>query len=255
MKHLLLFLLPAALLTAPALAQHTEFSGRAALGLSCFAGAGTTADATVQGAFLDAGTTGYTTSPYGRLLGAGFGAGLRAQHVGRRGRLAALEIGYDQSYSRAQVRLYDFTPANYVGPFPLTEAATGTSRLRMQAVPVFAGLGQRFGGEGALQFDAMVGPEWAFLLAAHEAGQGTHGGGINPVGTAWQSAASHPLAERHDWRLRADLTAWYHRLGLTANYALGLTNLRDALADVPAYYIAGPVHSRTLRLGAVYRLP
>ncbi len=254
MKKPLLLLLLAVGPAAPALAQHLELSGRAAPSLACFAGAGTRAAATVRGNFFDASPNGRTNNPYGQRLGVGFGASVRAQHVGRRGLLAALEGGYNQAASRADVRTYDGTPLFYLGPAPLTEVADGTTRLRMRAVPVFAGVGQRLGGTGAVQVDALVGPEWAVLLAAHEAGQGTHGGPFSPAGTAWQTDAPHPLARRHDWRLRADLTAWYRRLGLTASYALGLTDLRDALADVPAYEVPGPVHSRTLRVGLAYRV-
>jgi hypothetical protein len=253
MKTSLLWLFPV-LLATPALAQRTEFSGQVHLGLFRFAGTGTQRATTINKDFSEpASPAAYAPNPYGSSWGAGVGASVRAQHVGARGLLAALDLGYDYSRSRAAVTRFDVTPPGYVGPAALTEAATGMAHLRVPQLAGFAGFGQRL-SYGDVQLDALAGPELAVLLAARETGDGTHGGTYNPVSTAWTLDTPYTLAHQLDWRLRADVTAWYHRLGLTASYAWGLTNLQNALADVPDYETNGAVHSRTLRFGMAYRL-
>ncbi|MFD1469271.1 hypothetical protein ACFQ48_13645 [Hymenobacter caeli] len=245
MKKILL-LLPLLALAKPAAAQHVEFSGRAGLGLLRFDGNGAAATTLAADQDNDGSTAGdFTINPVGKRAGFGFGASIRAQHVGGRGLLAALEVGYDRLQSQTDVTgYYPF----YDTGFP-PNAASGTTKLRVQSVPIFAGIGQRVGKAGAVQLDAVIGPEWAVLWGAREKGQGSYTT-LGPAGT-WQTDNAVQLTKKHDFRLRADLTAWYHRLGLTASYALGLTALRSE----SAYVSDEDARSRTLRLGVAYRLP
>jgi len=121
-------------------------------------------------------------------------------------------------------------------------------------LPLFAGIGRRFHGSGRLQLDVLVGPELALLLAAAEKGSGTHSGSYQPVETPWQIDVSPAVSRRADLRVRADFTAWYQRLGLNVSYAWGLTDLQTELDSFPNSYIAGDVHSQTVRIGVAYRL-
>jgi len=246
----MLLLLPALCVT-PALAQNVEFSGRAGVNLLRFSGEGATASALAVDQDNSFSTPGdYTFNPCGKKLGAGFGASVRAQRVGQRGLLAAVEVGYDWLQSRTSVdRYYPFYDTGFA-PNP----ATGTTQLRVQQASVFAGIGQRFGkGRGAVQFDVAVGPEWAVLFGVREKGQGTYST-LGPD-EAWQTDNAIRLARKQDVRLRADFTAWCHRLGLTASYAVGLTNHQDDFRyDFAGIYPNGAVYSRTLRLGLAYRL-
>jgi hypothetical protein len=259
MKNFLL-LVPLALLTQPVWAQHTEVSVRAGLILANFLGSGATAAGTAKGDFFDAATPPafhidpYIRNPYSRRLGAGVSASLRVQRVGLGGGLLALEAGIDQAQSHSRITLFDGTPLLWMGPYQLTEPATGSARLRRWMVPFFAGLGRRFHGSGPLQLDVLVGPELALLFATSEKGSGTHSGTYQPVETPWQIDVSRSIRRRAVLHLRADFTAWYQRLGLNGSYAWGITDLQTELADYPDASIAGSVHSQTLRVGIAYRL-
>ncbi|MBO2033541.1 hypothetical protein J4D99_19260 [Siccationidurans ginsengisoli] len=154
---------------------------------------------------------------------------MRAQYVGARDWLATLDLGYDYARSRAAVTRFDFPPPHYAGP--LTVAATGAAHLRMTQL---AGFGQRL-GHGRVQVDALAGPELAVLLAAREMGEDTHDDTFITTSPAWTINTPYSLAHQLDWRVRADVTGWYHRWGLSASYAWELTDLRNVLADVPDY--------------------
>ena len=254
MRTFLLWFFPV-LLATPALAQRTEFSGQVHLGLFRFAGNGTQRATTINKDFSEpASPAAYAPNPYGSSWGTGVGASVRAQYVGEKSWLAALNLGYDDARSRAAVMRFDVTPPGYVGPSPITVAATGAAHLRVTQLTGFAGFGRRL-GHGRVQVDALAGPEGAVLLAARETGSGTHDDAFSKAGTAWTIDTPYPVAHQLDWRVRADATAWYQRWGLAATYAWGLTDLRNALADVPDYETNGAVHSRTLRFGLAYRLP
>ena len=256
----LLLLASLALLTQPVWAQHTEVSVQARLVLTNFLGSGATATGTAKGDFFDAATPPafhidpYLRNPYSRRMGAGVSASLRAQRVGSEGGLLALEAGIDQAQSHSRVTLFDGTPLRWMGPYPLTESATGSVQLRRWVLPLFAGIGRRFHGSGRLQLDVLVGPELALLLAAAEKGSGTHSGSYQPVETPWQIDVSPAVSRRADLRVRADFTAWYQRLGLNVSYTWGLTDLQTELDSFPDSYIAGDVHSQTVRIGVAYRL-
>ena len=97
-KHVLL---PLLILALPAAAQHVEFLGRAGVGLLRFGGNGAAATTLAADKDNDGSTAGdFTINPVGKRAGLGFGASIRAQYVGSRGLLAALEAGYDWQQSQ-----------------------------------------------------------------------------------------------------------------------------------------------------------
>lgn len=236
---------PLLALALPAAAQHTELIGRAGLGLFRFGGraAARVAGVSYYDDYFDGpGGSGY--SPYGRRLGAGFTLGGRGQRVGRRNGLAALEVGYDWLRSRMAVDLVSYSPAIYSSRGPVGYAADGTVQLRTQHLTAFLGLGHRF-QVAAAELDLLAGPEVAYVFGGREQGNGTYNGG-----TPWTiNQDNRGSFNRADARLRADLTAWYQRVGLTASYAHGLINYQGGLVGA-----SREVYSRTLRLGLAYRL-
>ncbi len=238
-KHYLLAA-PALLLAAPVLGQTIEYSGRASVGFSAFRGSSTTTITPVITTNDGSSESSRAFSPYGKNLGTGFGASLRAQRVGRAGLLTALDLGFDRMQARADVSsIYYNGPGN-----SSTRAATGTVRLFTPAITAFGGVGWRLAG-GKLALDALVGPELAYVLDAREEGEGT-----SSVNGNWTSDLTRLPAHRLDFRLRGDLTVWRSRVGLTASYSGGFTNYQPATTAT-----AAPDASvRLLRVGLAYRL-
>ena len=230
-----LFLLPLLAFVAPAVAQHTELSGQVQLGLMRFGGA----DATGTTAVNYSCGRGYTNSPYGSQVGPGFSLGLQAQRVGQKNTLLAFAMAYDQMRSRISIgglNLYDGT-SNTLRP------ATGHTYLQTRAIAAALTLGHRFAlGSGSL--DVLAGPELAFVFGLHETGSGTYDGN-----QSWTTDVDRSGQLIIDPRLRAGLTYWCHRVGISSSYSHGFANYQAGLLG------ASPqVASRTWRLGLAYRL-
>ncbi|WP_375415920.1 hypothetical protein [uncultured Hymenobacter sp.] len=236
-KPLLLGLLLA--LAGPAAAQHTELIGRAGLGLLRFDGRDAARVSTVNyGGDFEEG--GYTNNPYGRRLGTGFGLAARGPRVGPRRGLVALEVGYDWLRSRTDIAYVDYFDQFGIARY----AATGTTHLLTNHIGAFLGLGRRFGLKSKnINLDVLAGPEAAFVVVLYEKGSGTFNGAAR-----WRTDRPRNGATA-DVRLRADLTAWHRRLGLTASYSHGLSNYRRNLDGLDQQ-----LYSRVLRLGLAYRL-
>ncbi len=237
MKKQLLLLLA---LAGPAAAQRTELSGRAGLSLFQFRGRDADATSHVNYSSFNGYEGGYTNNPYGRRLGTGFALGGRVQHVGRHRELVAFDLGYDWSRSRTAITVVDYFDGHANTPRP----ADGTTYLRTQNLTAFLGLGRRF-NIAAVGLDVLAGPEMAYVFGLREQGRGTYGGGA-----AWATESERRTSSATDLRLRADLTAWYQRVGVNASYSVGFLNYF-------AGYVGGRVpeaYSRTLRLGLAYRL-
>lgn len=236
-KHFLL--LPLLALAAPAAAQHTELMGRAGLGLMQFGGKSAAATSHVNYTNVNGFQAGYTNSPYGSRLGAGFALGARAQRVGSRSGLLALDFGFEQLQSRTAIEIVDY----YNGTSNTPRPATGTTSLQTRNLTAFLGVGHRFSVSG-VALDVLAGPELAYAFGFHEKGRGTYDGAM-----AWATDVNAREFNRFDARLRADATAWYHRVGFNASYSYGVINYQSGLLG------ASPeVYSRTLRLGLAYRL-
>ena len=236
-------LLPLLLLgpALPAAAQTCEIVGRACLGLMRFGGPDAQSASFVNYIPDDASFS-YTNSPYSRRPGAGVAPGLRVQRVGAHRGLLALDLGYEWLRSRTNVTEVLYSPSLY-SSFRGAYSADGSTHLVSQNLTAFLGFGHRF-ELGAVAVDALVGPELAYVFGLREKGSGTYNGDKN-----WETDLRDRAANRFDVRLRADATAWYHRIGLNASYSHGLINYQSGLKG------ASPeVYARILRAGLAYRL-
>lgn len=238
MKYLLLAL-PATLVATQAFGQHLEYSARANAGFSEFRGANATETTAVSTTSANGTESSRVVNPYGKRLGEGAGASLRAQRVGKTGLLTAFDLGFDWMQARADVTAiyYNSSSASY------TRAATGKVHLYTPSVTAFLGAGWRLGGE-KLALDALVGPELAYVLNAREVGDGS-----SAINGSWRTDLSRPPANHLDFRLRGDLTVWRSRVGLMASYSTGFANYQPATTS-----IANPDASvRIARVGLAYR--
>lgn len=238
MKKLLL-LVPLLALAAPVAAQNTEIIGRAGLGLMCYGGQDAVGNASVNYSVYNGHESGYTNSPYGSRLGAGVALGIRAQRVGQRKGLLAFDLGYDWMHSRTKVVVVNY----YDGASNTPRAAQGTTYLQTQNLAAFLGLGHRF-ELPAFSLDVLAGPEIAWVFGFRENGSGTFDGSH-----AWATSGDRSSSVGADARLRADATAWFHRVGATVSYSHGFINYQGHLTGG-----SREVYARILRLGLAYRL-
>jgi hypothetical protein len=230
---------PLLALAFPVAAQHTEIIGRAGLGLMCFGGQNAIGSATVNYSSRNGYESGYTNSPYGSKLGAGVSLGVRAQRVGQRKGLLAFDLGYDWLQSRTNVAVVNY----YNGQSNMPYDAKGTTYLQTKNLTAFLGVGHRF-ELPVFSLDVVAGPEMAYVFGFHERGSGTFDGGH-----AWATSQDRSSSLNADARLRADATAWFHRVGATVGYSHGFLNYQGHL-----FGGSSAVYSRTLRLGLAYRL-
>ena len=122
-------------------------------------------------------------------------------------------------------------------------AAKGTTYLQTQNLTAFLGIGHRY-ELPAFNLDVLAGPEMAYVFGFHEKGSGSFDGDH-----AWATSQDRSSSLGVDARLRADATAWFHRVGATISYSHGFLNYRGHL-----FGGSSAVYSRTLRLGLAYRL-
>ena len=221
MKYFLLAL-PATLVATQAFGQHIEYSARANAGFSEYRGDNATLTTAIS-------TTGSTetsraVNPYGKRLGTGAGASLRAQRVGKAGLLTAFDLGFDWMQARTNVNYISYSSA--AGSYDRT--ASGTVHLYTPAITAFLGAGWRLGGE-KLALDALVGPELAYVLNAKEKGSGD-----SSVNGGWSTDLSRPPANRLDFRLRGDVTIWRNQVGLMASFSTGFANYQPATTSIPS---------------------
>ncbi|GAA4026031.1 hypothetical protein GCM10022409_07550 [Hymenobacter glaciei] len=228
-------------LVLPAAAQTCEITGRAGLGLMRFGGPDAQPSSLVLYIPNESGIS-YTNSPYGSRLGTGVALGLRVQRVGEHRGLLALDLGYEWLRSRTNITQVDYSPSVY-SSFRGTYSADGATSLYSQNLTTFLGLGHRF-ELGTVAVDVLAGPELAYVFSFREKGSGTYDGG-----KGWATDQRDRAYNRFDARLRADATAWCHRLGFNASYSHGFINYQSGLKG------ASPeVYARILRLGLAYRL-
>ena len=235
-----LYLLPLLALARPALAQHTELIGRAGGNLAWFGGRDAVDGSLILYRSYNGQAVSYTNSPFGSRAGLGFGLGGRVLRVTRPGVLLAFDLGYD--WQQARTRVASLSYYDSMLPRPAQYDATGHTSYRTQNVSGFVGLGYRFQLPG-VAIDALAGPELAGVFGGRDVGSGTFNG------TTWAVSSFHNPSYPLDARLRADLTVWRGRAGLTASYAQGFVNYQGGLVGG-----SSEVYSRTLRLGLAYRL-
>lgn len=233
-----LLAVPATLLASQAFGQTIEFSGRATAGFSEFRGDNATTTTTVVTTNNGTSESTRAVNPYGKQLGAGFGASVRAQRAAKIGLLTALDLGFDWMQARTTVNTI------YYNSIGANRTASGTVHLYTPAITAFGGVGWRLAGE-KYTLDALVGPELAYVFNAREKGDGA-----SSINGNWSSDLERDPANRLDFRLRGDLTLWRGRAGLTASYSNGFANYQPATSST-----ASPdVMVRLVRVGLAYRL-
>ena len=235
-------LLPLLTLAIPAAAQRTEIIGRAGLGLFKFGGTSAEGTSFINYSNNFGEPNGYTNNPYSSRFGTGGALGARAQHVGQKNGLLAFDLGYEWLRSRTTITQLYYSPAltsSFMGAY----SADGSTDLATQNITAFLGLGHRF-QVGMVEIDALAGPEVAYVFGFREKGSGTYNGNLN-----WTTDQPNRAFNRFDARLRADATAWYHRVGFNASYSYGFINYNGSLMGG-----SSEAYARILRLGLAYRL-
>lgn len=235
-------LLPLLALAAPAVAQRTEIIGRAGLGLLKFGGSGAEGTSFINYSNNFGEPNGYINNPYSSRFGTGGALGIRAQHVGPKNGLLALDLGYEWLRSRTTITQLYYSPVG-ISSFSGAYSADGSTTLATRNVAAFLGLGHRFQA-GLVEVDALAGPEVAYVSGFREQGSGTYNGNLS-----WAIAQRDRATNRFDARLRADATAWCHRVGVTASYSHGFINYQGSLQGG-----SSEAYARILRLGLAYRL-
>lgn len=228
------------LLASVAFGQHLEYSVRGSATAANFRG-----DDAANSTFVQYGASAavggrYTQNPYGKQTGVGFGAGVRAQRVGKTNFLTALDLGYDLLHTKTDITYINYNSAVANS----SQAASGTTNLYAQYLTGFAGAGWRAQGE-QYTLDGLVGPELAYVLRALDYGSGTAANTI-----AWSTDTNRTPANTLDFRLRADVTLWRGQVGVAASYSYGFTNYYPGTSTVPN----PSAYANALRLGLSYRL-
>jgi hypothetical protein len=227
-------LLPLGLLAAHVgYAQKTEFSGHLTSGFATFRGPSAESSSLII-LPRQAGSGPYTNNAYGTRPGLSYGAALQVQHITPQHTVVGVQAGYEQL--RSKVRIDNVFDRNFA-----TIRTDGTTTLTNSCINVHPFIGHRFVA-GKVDVDLTVGPEVG-LLRSHEQGSATTAQGVR---YSTDLNREHPTA---DLRGRANLTAYYHRAGLSLGYSTGLTNYR-------AGYVGGTneLYSQVFRLGLSYRL-
>ena len=121
--------------------------------------------------------------------------------------------------------------------------ATGNTLLTSRFVNTHLFAGRRF-VLGAVNLDATVGPELALLRGQREKGEATSSGTTIRTDRNRYTDTTDDLL-----RARANLTAYYQRLGLSVGYSYGLLDQKRG-------YVGGTndLSSQMLRVGLAYRL-
>lgn len=232
--------MPALLLAAPVFGQTIEFSGRANAGFSEFRGNTATTTTSVITTNDGSSESSRAFNPYGKHLGTGFGASVRAQRVAKIGLLTAFDLGFDWMQARTDVNFISYnSPTN-----SSSRTGSGIVHLYTPAITAFGGVGWRLAGS-KLALDALIGPELAYVLNAQEKGSGA-----SSVNGSWSSDVTRTPDSRLDFRLRGDLTIWRDRVGLTASYSNGFANYQPATAATTS----PEAQVRLVRVGLAYRL-
>ncbi|RZK52743.1 MAG: hypothetical protein EOO59_13275 [Hymenobacter sp.] len=127
MKYLLLAL-PATLLATSAFGQTIEYSGRATAGFSEFRGDNATTTTAIVSTNDGSSESSRAINPYGKRLGTGFGASVRAQRVGKIGLLTAF-AGAGWRLGGEKLKLDALVGPELAYVLNATEKGSGTSSV------------------------------------------------------------------------------------------------------------------------------
>ncbi len=190
----------------------------------------------------------YTNNPYGAKNGFSYGFGIQAQRVSKSGFIAGLQAGYDLLRSKVTIDriiplVYFYNtllPFDYV-PYPTP--VQGQTFLTDQSINVSPYLGYRLKIK-KIKIDLLPGIDLAFNINSYDKGKAT-----GNDGTIYQTNLKLSNAPT-DIRLKFRIAAAYKKLGITAGYAHGLTNLDKNTTGDGSYN----AHSELIRFGVTYRI-
>ena len=235
MKQLLLLALGLGLSAATAQAQSTEVTLHATSGYFSYRGASAAGTSFIIDS--DTGGPGYTNNPYGNRFTLSYGGAGQVQRVTAYRLVLGAQAGYEWLRSRVDINGFYPGRGNLV-------AATGHTVLTSRFINTHLFAGWRF-HLGAVNLDATLGPELGFLLGVQEKGEASGGGA-----TVSAERDRTPGEVSQDLRARANLTAYYQRLGFSVGYSRGSLNYKNN-------YVGGAAneaYSQMLRVGLAYRI-
>ncbi|MDB5287555.1 MAG: hypothetical protein JWR05_2504 [Mucilaginibacter sp.] len=225
MKKLLLTILYYFIVTQ-LFAQSTEFSFGVHGGFMHFSGRSATSSTSITQDQIN-----YTTNPYGSKMGPGFGVYIQGQYFIKSQFFAGLQIGADALKSKVTVTEVN-TLAN---PFP--RQANGNSNISSHYLNANPYIGVRFPLSN-INLDLIAGLESAYVIDAYDEGLAKYYNGTTEIRT------NHDIKTiKIDNRIKLGVAIHYNRLGITANYAQGLSNY------ISSSGVGGNVNTAILRVG------
>lgn len=238
MKHLLLLALSLGSYVATAQAQSTEFTLHATSGYFGYRGKSATGTSFINNADI-APQSGYTNNPYGNRFTLSYGGAGQVQRITSHRLVLGAQVGYEWLRSRVEINEYYASYSLSQPPMP----ATGHTILNSRFINTHLFAGHRF-ALGPVSLDATVGPELALLRGRREKGEASGGGT-----TIRTNRTRHTSVTTDLLRARANLTAYYQRLGLSVGYSSGLLDQKRG-------YVGGTndLYSQMLRVGLAYQL-
>ncbi|TWR27479.1 PorT family protein [Mucilaginibacter pallidiroseus] len=216
-------------------AQKVELSVNASTNLYHYSGNGTTATSPIITS-PDA-SQNYTNNPYGNKNAWGFGLAGQAQYVTKAGFIAGLQAGFERVQSSVDITTF-YSPMQNYGALPTVD---GSTKLKSNYINLNPYIGYRIIAD-KFNIDLQPGVDVGFKTSMREKGSTGEGN----VATTDRSRED----KNTDFRLRMGIAAYYNRIGITAAYAHGLTNVKEDLIGSQA----NEAYSRLWRFGISYRL-
>jgi hypothetical protein len=177
----------------------------------------------------------YTNNPYGTKKKPAYGISAQFQRITTNHLIFAVNTGYEVLRSKVDI-------VSVAGEFSVSpEIVGGQTIFENRFLALHTAVGRRF-KVNDFDFDVMAGPEIGLNTASSENGEAETESGI--VFSTDRARSKHD----NDVRLRASLTVYYNKLGLTAGYSYGLTNYSGSLVGANRER-----YSRFIRFGLTYR--
>ena len=178
----------------------------------------------------------YTNNPFSPKSGFSYGFSVQAQHLTKGRFIYGIQVNYESLATRTQIT--EGYASGVAIPF-----VEGHSTIRHQYVNLHPLLGYRW-GQQAWQLDLSIGLDFALGSSTTETGRAFTAS--RQEYTTHRALSVPPF----DQRPRIDLTAYYHRFGISVGYARGTTNYIANLSFGSSYAI----YDQVWRAGLVYRI-
>jgi hypothetical protein len=190
----------------------------------------------------------YTNNPYGNKNGVSYGGNIQAQYIAKSGFITGLQAGYEVLRSEVDINTYYPLVFNVytdvTGPFASPQIPVkGQSVLQNQNININPYIGYRW-QTNTINIDLMPGIDLGFNIRSYDKGKAT-----DSNGNTYQTDLRRSNAPT-DVRFRLGAAAMYKKFGLTASYAIGLTNFEKNMIGDANY----DARSRLFRFGISYRI-